>query len=117
MREALQLLALLFLMRCMLDPMSLDYYHVPFLVALGAVAAFGTARDARLALFATAGLAIAFAVPTYSMYELSRDAYAKNAVYLVAALPLPWALARDLYGRRELRTKMQPHHVAAGQRA
>ena len=86
-REALQLLALLFLARCVLDPMSLDYYHVPFLVALGAAAAFGTARDARLALYATAGLAIAFAVPIYSMYELSRDAYAKNAVYLACRAP------------------------------
>ena len=116
-REALQLLALLFLARCVLDPMSLDYYHVPFLVALGAAAAFGTARDARLALYATAGLALAFAVPVYSMYELSRDAYAKNAVYLLVALPLAWVLAREIYGRRELATQVQPHHVAAGQRA
>ena len=54
-REALQLLALLFLARCVLDPMSLDYYHVPFLVALGAAAAFGTARDARLALLRDRG--------------------------------------------------------------
>ena len=77
-REALQLLALLFLARCMLDPMSLDYYHVPFLTALGAAAAFGTARDARLALLAVAGLGLAYAIPTFSMYELSRDAYAEE---------------------------------------
>ena len=116
-RQALQLLALLFLARCVLDPMSLDYYHVPSLVSIAAVAAFGTARDARFALLSVAGLAIAYAVPTFSMYELSRDAYAKNAVYLAIVLPLAWALARDLYGRRELAAEVQPHHAAVGQRA
>ena len=116
-RQALQLLALLFLARCVLDPMSLDYYHVPFLVSIAAVAAFGTARDARFALLSVAGLAIAYAVPTFSMYELSRDAYAKNAVYLAIVLPLAWVLARDLYGRRELAAEVQPDHAAVGQHA
>ena len=97
-REALLLLALLFLLRCVLDPMSLDYYHVPFLAALGAAGALGTLREARLSLFAAAGLAIAYAVPTVSMYELSRDAIPKNIVYLVVTLPLLWALGRELYG-------------------
>ena len=97
-REAMLLLALLFLLRCVLDPMSLDYYHVPFLAALGAAGALGTLREARLSLFAAAGLAIAYAVPTLSMYELSRDAIAKNIVYLVVTLPLLWALGRELYG-------------------
>jgi hypothetical protein len=97
-REALLLLALLFLARCVLDPMALDYYHVPFLAALGAAGALGTLRDARLTLLAAAGLAIAYAVPTVSMYELSQDAVAKNLVYLAVTLPLLWALGRELYG-------------------
>jgi hypothetical protein len=99
-REALLLLALLMLARCVLDPMSLDYYHVPFLTALGAAAALGGAREARLALLATAGLAIAYAWPTESMYELSQHARAKNAVYLAVTLPLAWSLARALFPRR-----------------
>jgi hypothetical protein len=101
-REALLLLALIFLARCVFDPMSLDYYHVPFLAALGAAAALGTLREARLTLFAAAGLAIAYAVPTMSMYELSRDAVAKNVVYLAVTLPLLWALGRELYGRERV---------------
>jgi hypothetical protein len=109
-RQALLLLALLFLLRCVLDPMTLDYYHVPFLVALGAAGALGTLREARLSLFAAAGLAIAYAVPTVSMYELSRDALAKNCVYLMVALPLLWAIGRELYGpaRAELTPTFAP---------
>jgi len=97
-RDALLLLALLFLLRCVLDPMSLDYYHVPFLVALSAAAALGGPRDARLTLLAGAGLAIAFALPATSMYELSRHADVRNAVYLGVTLPVFWALGRELYG-------------------
>ena len=97
-REALLLLALLFLTRCVFDPMSLDYYHVPFLVALSAAGALGGMREARLALFAAAGLAIAYATPTVSMYELSQHAVAKNAVYLAVTLPLLWAIGRELFG-------------------
>jgi glycosyl transferase family 87 len=97
-REALLLLALLFLARCVFDPMSLDYYHVPFLVALGAAGALGGVREARLALFATTGLAIAYATPTVSMYELSQYAVAKNAVYLAVTLPLLWTIGRELFG-------------------
>ena len=97
-REALLLLALLFLARCVFDPMSLDYYHVPFLASLGAAAAFGGLRDARLTLFAAAGLAIAYATPTGTMYDLSHHAIAKNAVYLAVTLPLMWAIGRELFG-------------------
>jgi hypothetical protein len=99
LRDALLLLALLFLTRCVFDPMSLDYYHVPFLTALGAAGALGGIREARLALLATAGLALAFALPADSIYELSRYAVARNVVYLGVTLPLLWTLGRVLYGR------------------
>jgi hypothetical protein len=98
-RDALLLLALLLLARCMLDPMSLDYYHVPFLTALAAAAALGGLREARLAIMATAGVALAFALPADSMYELSRYAVARNVVYLGVTLPLLWVMGRALYGR------------------
>jgi hypothetical protein len=98
-RDALLLLATLMLVRCLLDPMSLDYYHVPFLTALAAAGALGGPREARLTLLAAAGLAIAYAVPATSMYQLSEYAGAKNAVYLAVALPVLWALGRALYGR------------------
>jgi hypothetical protein len=45
-----------------------------------------------------------------SMYELSRDALAKNCVYLMVALPLLWAIGRELYGpaRAELTPTFAP---------
>ena len=107
-REALLLLALLFLGRCVLDPMSLDYYHVPFLAALGAAGALGTLREARLTVLAAAGLALAYVTPTTTMYELSQDTIAKKAVYLAVTLPLLWAIGRDLFGRAPA---VQPHEV------
>ena len=110
-REALLLFAMLMLARCLLDPMTLDYYHVPFLAALGAAAALGGLREARLALFATAGLAIAYAVPTDSMYQLSEHAHAKNAVYLAVALPLLGALLAATARRspvRHARVQVEP---------
>ncbi len=100
LRAALALLALLFLARCVLDPMSLDYYHVPFLAALAAAGALGGLREARLALLATAGLALAFGLPAESMYELSEHAIARNVVYLGVTLPVLFALARGLYGAK-----------------
>jgi hypothetical protein len=114
-REALLLLATLMLARCVLDPISLDYYHVPFLTALAAAAALGGAREARLALLAAAGLAIAYATPAESMYQLSEHAREKNAVYLAVTLPLAWALARSLFVRRarphESRTAALAQHA------
>ena len=95
-RDALLLLATLMLARCVFDPMSLDYYHVPFLTALAAAGALGGPREARLTLLATAGLAIAYAMPTRSMYALSEHAGIKNAVYLAVALPVLWAMGRML---------------------
>jgi hypothetical protein len=113
LRLSLLLLALLFLLRCVLDPMSLDYYHVPFLLALCAAAAFGGLREARLALLAGLGLAIAYAVPTYSMYELSEHAAVKCAVYLAVTLPLVWTLARAVYGRRGVAARIGRAHEPA----
>jgi hypothetical protein len=107
-REALLLLAALMLGRCVLDPMSLDYYHVPFLTALAAAGALGGAREARLTLLAAAGLAVAYAMPTRSMYELSQHAGLKNAVYLAVTLPLLWTLGRALGRRDHLIRMMRP---------
>lgn len=106
-RDALLLLAALMLARCVLDPMSLDYYHVPFLTALAAAAALGGRRDAELALMAAAGLALAYAVPAESMYQLSEHARIKNITYLAVVAPLAWALARALFPRRAVARSSQ----------
>ena len=53
------------------------------------------------------------------MYELSRDAIAKNGVYLIVALPLLWALGRELYGPERAKLTGSAHgwSPAAGRSA
>ena len=50
--DLLQLVALLFLLRCVLDPLTFSYHHVPFLIALISFEALrrprpGAVRDSR----------------------------------------------------------------------
>lgn len=95
---ALQLLALVFALRGVLDPMSLDYYHLPLAAALGAAAAIGGRRETRVALLATAGLALVFAEPAISAGEIQQHAALKCIGYLAVMLALIGWLGRELYG-------------------
>ena len=92
----LRLLALVFALRGVLDPMSLDYYHLPLVLALAAAAAVGGRRDVRLAVWATAGLTLAFAEPAVGVPELEQHAGAKFLVYMATMVPLIYALGRGL---------------------
>jgi hypothetical protein len=98
--DAASFLALLFLLRGLLDQMSLDYYHVPVVVALAVAAARGGTADVRRALLGTAGLGLAFALPAASMYEVSANAPLKAAVYLAVGVALALSLAWRLFARR-----------------
>jgi hypothetical protein len=98
-QDALALMALLFLARGALDPMSLDYYHLPALTALGALAAVGGHAERGLALWATAGLAVVFAEPALSLYEVSEHAWPKSLAYLAVCLALMTVLGRRLFGK------------------
>ena len=87
-----QLLAAIFLMRCLLDPVTNDYYHAPFLASLALYEGFSERRWPVLAVLATAAF-----VP-----HVGSDVAAKsvaNAVYLAWAIPLLafllWSLRRS----------------------
>jgi hypothetical protein len=90
--DALGLLALVFLLRCILDPVDNAYYHVPFLLAL--VAWEALRRETPLAsALAAAGLWLVF-----SRVAPHHSAALANASYLVVALCLTAYLVSALLG-------------------
>jgi hypothetical protein len=89
--RALPLLALVLLLRCMLDPLNNVYYHTPFLVALVAACAFS--RTLMPALVATALVYL-----TTELGNANPELLA--AVYLAWSLPMAAWLASRAYGLR-----------------
>ena len=83
----LALAALIFLLRCMLDPYTFSYHHWPMLVALGAYEAIGRRRMPLLAI--AAGVAL-----WWTSYHVSvtGNADALQRFYLAWTLPLALAL-------------------------
>jgi hypothetical protein len=90
--DALALLALLFLLRCVLDPMTVGYYHVPLLVALLALEALQRRGVPILTLISSAVLYVLVADMHWAL-EPGRVA----TIYLAWALPLCAYLAARLY--------------------
>jgi len=91
--EGLLLLALVFLLRCQLDPWNTSYYALPFLLALAAWEVVGARRAPLLSLAAT--------VMTWVSFErlpllVSPDAQA--AFYLAWSVPLAIVLAWRVLG-------------------
>ena len=86
--DALGLLALLLLLRCLLDPWNIDYYHAPFLLAL--VAWEALARDGwpKLTVLAGASLAVTFPATLDTQLAISAEALRYCVTYLAWALPL-----------------------------
>ncbi len=97
--DGARLLALALALRCWLDPNDLDYYHAPLVAALALIAALGDARDVRVALYATTGLALAFVQPATKMSTVATDAWLKWAVYTAAVVPLVGWLTHALFAR------------------
>jgi hypothetical protein len=92
--DALGLLALALLARCLLDPWDNVYYALPFLLALTAWETLARRRPPLLALTATMLVPLSFEiVPTY----LSPDG--QSLVFLAWTLPLAGVLAAALYRR------------------
>ncbi|MEX2196466.1 MAG: hypothetical protein WD844_14370 [Thermoleophilaceae bacterium] len=88
----LALLALLFLLRCLLDPVNNEYYHVPFLVALASWEALARRGLPVLTVLATAALWLVFrrvATPDGDLLNW--------AAYMTATLPLAAVLAGCAY--------------------
>jgi len=80
--EALQLLALVMLVRCILDPLTYSYHHAPFLVALISYEAL------RRRVPVLSGFAIAAILTMTHVIAPMKDATLVNAFYLAWALPL-----------------------------
>ena len=95
--DALGLLALLLLLRCMLDPWNNDYYHAPFLLALLAWEAIARGGWPRMTVFAGAALALTFPAHLDSMTAISAEPLRYCAGYLVWALPLTGWLGLSLF--------------------
>lgn len=99
--DALLLLALVFLLRCLLDNWNIDYYHAPFLLSL---LAWETARRPGLPYLSMAvvmALSISF-WPLFTKVFTGSAPYAPtlNAIYLAWTLPLAAYLALELYWPR-----------------
>jgi len=92
--DAFALLALLALLRCVLDPVDNLYYHEPLLLALFGWDAF-TARGLPLRSLLGVGIALLF---WHAWHDLS-DPGAFNLVYLAAAAGLGLALLSSLFSR------------------
>jgi hypothetical protein len=89
---ALTLLALLFLLRCLLDPMTIGYYNLPLLIALLALEALHRRGLPLLSLVSNLVLWYLVVEVPWSL-EPGRVA----AIYLAWALPLTLYLAAKLY--------------------
>jgi hypothetical protein len=95
--DALGLLALLLLVRCVADPWNIDYYHAPFLLALLSWEALARDGWPRLTVFAGAALATTFPATAMTMSQMSAEPLRYCLGYLVWALPLTAWLALSLF--------------------
>jgi hypothetical protein len=96
--DALLLLALLFLLRCLLDNWNNDYYHAPFLLSLLAWETVRRPGAPRLTLAAAVLLGLSFWPQQTQIFAQSVDAAPwLFAFYLAWAVPLAVGLALQLY--------------------
>ena len=90
--DALALLALLFLLRCLLDPVDNAYYHLPFVLSL--IAWEGLARRGPPLLSALCAVAVHYAIVKAGWID---DPALRNALYLAVTVPVAAWLAVRLY--------------------
>jgi hypothetical protein len=119
--DALGLFALLMLLRCLLDPWNIDYYHAPFLLSLLAWEALGRDGWPRVTLFAGAALSLTFPASIVSMSDMTAESLRYCVTYLAWALPLAGWLAVALFAPRWLerwmrlpRARLAPEAAPAG---
>ena len=98
--EVLQLIALVFLMRCMLDPLTYSYHHVPFAFAL--IAYEGLCRR---------GMPWVAGFSSLGIWVMSKwiapldDPTLLNRVYLAWAVPVAAYLAFSLFAQGRVRLR------------
>jgi Glycosyltransferase family 87 len=90
--DALALLALIFLLRCVLDPLTFSYHHAPFLIAL--VAYEGVRRRGLPVLGILAAVMLWL---TASVVAPGGDPYLLNRFYVAWTLPLAGYLVLTLF--------------------
>ena len=81
--DALELLALVFLIRCLLDPLTISYHHAPFVIALASFEAVRRRGLPLLSIFAATGL---WSMSKFVAPALDSDLL--NHAYVAWALPL-----------------------------
>jgi hypothetical protein len=104
--DALLLLALLFLERCLLDPWNNVYYQLPLIVALLAWEVQRGERRPPLTMAVTLATWLSFAFFT-------RVGWAPFLVYAAWSIPLAWHLSVRLYGDRRSSARWRPVPVAS----
>ena len=90
----LGVLALIFLLRCLLEPVNLGYYHVAALLFLGAWEGLVLRRAPFITAVAVIGLGITFTATESSLAGLYRHATFMNLTYLAWMVPLTAWVAR-----------------------
>jgi len=96
--DALLLLALLFLLRCLLDTWNNDYYHAPFFVSLLAWETVRRPGVPRLSLAVAVLLGLSFWPDQTRIFAVSlADAPLLFGIYVAWAVPLAALLAVTLY--------------------
>jgi hypothetical protein len=103
-RNALLALALLLLLRCMLDTWDTDYYPLPFIFALLAWEAGATTK--RPPLLTLSSTVLVWLTFQWSPAHISADA--QSALFLAWSLPIAAALALALYKPRLLVDRYEP---------
>jgi RsiW-degrading membrane proteinase PrsW (M82 family) len=111
--DPMALLALVFLIRCMLDPLTNVYYHAPFLFAL---LAWETERRRGMPLLTLLASAVLWF--TWNTVAGLHEPALTNAVYLAWALPMTALLVARVFGlqspRRRRPATREPALAAAG---
>jgi hypothetical protein len=105
--DVLGVLALAFLLRCMLDPWDLVYYHLPLIVSLAAWEARRGRDVPALAVIATAACWLTFVV-----YD-ARAGYRPYIAYLAWTVPLAVGLAVTLLRPRAAQRRLAAPRVPA----
>jgi hypothetical protein len=92
--DVLQLVALLFLLRCVLDPLTFSYHHVPFLIALISFEAL------RRPVPVLSAVAIGALLLMNEVVVPLGEPVLINAAYLAWTIPLAGAMALSLFAPR-----------------
>jgi Glycosyltransferase family 87 len=96
--DVLQLIALLFLLRCMLDPTSISYHHTPFLIALISFEAL------RRRVPVMSAVAIGALLLMNEVVVPAREPALVYAFYVAWTVPLATAMALSLFGNTAVRS-------------